>query len=532
MRVVAVIPARGGSKGIPNKNIRLLGGKPLIYYQIENAKKSKYITDIVVSSDSSEIELIANQMGVVYRKRADELCKDEITLDAVIYDAIKNMDCEVVITMQPTSPTLKVSTLDMAIEHFKNNDLDTLISVVNKPRLSWHKMNGSIVPSYEKRLNRQYLPVEYEETGAFVISKYSVVNESTRIGKKVGVYEISKDEAIDIDDFSELMYAEQVLNKKKVAIYVNGNNTRGMGHICRSLELADEFYSKPDIFFNINQTDKSMFGNTTHNLIAVNSEEEIYDYVKNENYGIFINDVLETSSIYMETLKKISPKMKIINFEDDGEGMYKADLVINALYQKQECAQMKTGEKYYIAPKLFLLYAPIRIKEKVERIFISFGGADPQNYTKRLMDIITQEKYKKYEFVVVIGRAYGEIDKILEYNSYPNIEVHYDVKNMPEIMSKCDIAITSRGRTGYELALLGIPTISMAQNIKEEKHGFVSAEHGFNYIGLNPTNSLIDMNLMLYINMNKNDRTAISNRLIDNDLRNGRKRVMALIDNL
>lgn len=532
MRIIAVIPARGGSKGIPNKNIRLVNGRPLICYQIENAKKSKYITDIVISSDSPEIELIAKVYGVNYRKRSDSLCKDETTLDAVVYDAVKEFECETVITMQPTSPTLKVDTLDKAIEYFLCNDLDTLISVVNSPRLSWHNVDGIISPVYKKRLNRQYMPAEYVETGAFVISKHIVISESTRIGKKVDIYEIPAEEAIDIDDFSDLAYAEQILNKKKIAIYVNGNNIRGMGHVYRSLELADEFYSKPDIFYNIDQTDKAMFGNTTHNLIAIKSEQELFEYVKREKYNILINDVLETSLTYMETLKKISPEMKVINFEDDGEGMYKADLVINALYQNEQCMQMKSGYRYYIAPKLFLLYSPIMIKEKVEKVFISFGGSDPQNYTQRLLNIITREKYNKYEFIIVIGRAYEEVQKIMEYNKYPNIDVCYDVKNMPEVMSMCDIAVTSRGRTGYELALLGIPTISMAQNEREEKHGFVSAEHGFNYLGLNPTDSIIDMNLMMYISMDKHDRMELSKKLSSNDLRNGRKRVLALIDSL
>ena len=70
------------------------------------------------------------------------------------------------------------------------------------------------------------------------------------------------------------------------------------------------------------------------------------------------------------------------------------------------------------------------------------------------------------------GRAKHNVDALLEFNKYDNIEVLYDVSNMPELMSSCDIGVTSRGRTGYELAILGIPSISMAQNQREEKHGF------------------------------------------------------------
>ena len=115
-----------------------------------------------------------------------------------------------------------------------------------------------------------------------------------------------------------------------------------------------------------------------------------------------------------------------------------------------------------------MFYEPITIKDKVETVFISFGGADPQNYSDRLLKIITQEKYLEYNFKVVLGRAKLNVSELIEYNKYDNIEVLFDISNMPEIMIQCDIALTSRGRTGYELALLGIPSIAMAQNKREE----------------------------------------------------------------
>ncbi|MGL5904403.1 MAG: hypothetical protein ACRCZO_17095, partial [Cetobacterium sp.] len=187
---------------------------------------------------------------------------------------------------------------------------------------------------------------------------------------------------------------------------------------------------------------------------------------------------------------------------------------------------------YYICSKTFMFYEPIKIKKEVKTIFISFGGADPQNYTDRLLEIIKEDKYKKYQFKIVIGRAKENIEKLLEYNSFENIEVLYDIRNMPEIMSNCDIAITSRGRTGYELAILGIPTIAMAQNKREEKHGFVSHENGFNYLGLNPSDLVIESNLDLFLKLSVEERNSIQKDLLNHDLRNGRKKVMTLINNL
>lgn len=536
MNIVAVIPARAGSKGIPNKNIRLMNGKPLICYSIQNAIDSKYVSDVIVSSDSKEIEIISKQMNVRFHQRDGALCGDDVTLDAVIYDAVKSLDddsIDYVITLQPTSPTLSVSTLDDAMEYAIKNNFDTVISVINKPHLSWKEENGKIVPNYEKRLNRQFLPSNYIETGAFVISKYQVVSKDSRIGPKVGVFQLDDKEGIDIDDFNDWIIASKYLSKVKVAIYVNGNNKRGLGHVYRALELADEMTSKPDIIFDSNQTDPSIFGNTTHNLIPVNGIAELFSRCKEERYTLFINDILSTSIDYMIGLKSVLGNAKIVNFEDDGEGQIKADLVFNALLSHNDLPNVYSGESYYISGKLFNYYNPIEIKDSVQNVFISFGGADPQNYSDRLLKIISSNsKYIGINFIVVLGRAKENSDFLLQYNKHDNICVLKDISNMPEIMSKCDIGITSRGRTGYELAILGIPTFAMAQNEREEKHGFVSDENGFSYLGLNPTDEIIEATLDMYIHLSKESRMRYQKILLSHDLRNGRERVMKLINSL
>lgn len=533
MNILAVIPARAGSKGIPNKNIRIIGGHPLIYYSIKNALNSEMITDVVISTDSPEVRIIADQMGAQCKWRDASLCGDAVTLDAVIADAIPtDKEYDYVVTMQPTSPTLEVETLDKAIKYAIDNDLDTVISAINAPHLSWGEKDGKKVPNYEKRLNRQYLPPCYLETGAFVVSKRSVVTPESRIGAKVDVYEVSEREAVDVDTFEDLKSVASLLNKQKVAIYVNGNNKRGIGHIYRALEIADEFFVKPDIYYDVNQTDVKVFGKTTHTLKPVNGIAELYEICKRENYTVFVNDILTTSIDYMIGLRSVLPNAKIINFEDDGEGAQKADLIFNALYHDAEVPQMYAGEKFYICGKTFTFYEPIKIKEKVERVFIAFGGADPQNYSDRLLNIVCKPEYKDYHFIVVLGRAKYNVDQLLEFNKYENIEVLYDVHNMPELMTSCDIAYTSRGRTGYELCLLGIPSIAMAQNHREEKHGFVCNENGFNYIGLNPDDEIIEANLKMYLNLSQKSRQHYQDILLSHDLKNGRRRVMALINNI
>lgn len=532
--ILAVIPARAGSKGIPNKNIRLINGKPLVSYAIAHAQASKYVTDVVVTTDSPMVKVVAEQMGAHVVDRPPELCGDAVTLDGVVHDAARRFDCDVVVTMQPTSPTLKVETLDRALAFFLESGLDTLISANNRPHLAWTRnAEGRIVPAYAKRLNRQDLPPYYAETGAFVIARRSVVTPQTRIGPRVEVFAVPDEEAIDIDTYADLAVASRVLERRRVAFYVNGNNQRGLGHVYRALELADEFDSKPDIYYDRNQTDRAVFGETTHNLIPVNGIGELLGILQRERYSVFINDILDTSLDYMIAVRTALPHAKIVNFEDGGEGASRADLVFNALFSAEDGPNVRAGERYYIASKLFMFYHPMPVRREVMDVFISFGGADPQNYSDRLLRIIAAGKYRSVRFHVVLGRAKTNVAELLRIGAaLPNVEVLHDIVDMPGVMSRCDVGVTSRGRTGYELALLGIPTMAMAQNRREERHGFVCAENGFSYLGLNPSDALIESTLDAYIGMSAEERTRYRAQLLSHDLRHGRTRVMKLIDSL
>lgn len=535
MRILAVIPACEGSFHLPNKNIRVINGKPLIYYVINNAKHSKYITDIIVTTNSQSIITIARQMGVMFRLRDPSLCGEEVPLDEVVYDVFHQLDLssyDYVVTMQSISPTLQVKTLDTAFEMCFQGDFDTVISVVNRPRFYWSESGGKFFPVQNQRTSRHRLPPFLVETGAFLISKSQFICPNSRLGEKIKLFELSGDEAIDVDTFGDLKQVENIFCRKSIAFYVNGNNQLGLGHIYRVVQLADEFFTKPDIYYDKNQTDPAVFGETTHNLIGVDGVQGLFSALHQHQYDRFVNDILSTSQEYMEDLKQCLPNAKIINFEDEGKGAYLADLVFNALYEDRFTDNVKTGEKYFIASKLFLIYDPIEIRQQVQDVFVAFGGADPQNYSDRVLKIITKPEYKNVNFHVVIGRAKNNVQELLKYNSFPNIEVLYNISNMPEVMSQCDVALTSRGRTGYELAVLGIPTIAIAQNERESQHTFLQESNGFTYLGINPSDAVIEASIQSYLGMSREKRCSLQQLMISKDLRNGRKRVISLIDNL
>lgn len=533
LKVLAVIPARAGSKGIPNKNLRLLEGKPLVAYAIENAISSTEIDEVVVTTDSPEVAAIAECLGARVHWRSAELCADDVTLDAVVVDAARGGQWRCVVTMQPTSPTLKSATIDAAIRRFFERGSDTVISVVNSPHLSWREDGEGFAPNYIERLNRQYLPPHYIETGAFLVSDGELVQGGARIGEHVDVFEVSESEAVDIDTFADLSLAAFLLRSKRVAIIVNGNNERGMGHVYRALELADEFYDKPDIIFDITQTEVSIFGDTTHNLLGVDGEEGLAEALGRNDYDLIINDILATSIEYMDFIRSCQPRAAIVNFEDEGEGAKRADLVFNALFDSGHAPNVLHGSGFYIAPKLFLFYDPIKIASEVRRVFVSFGGSDPQDYSGRILKLISRGVFGDAEFVVVLGRAKADAPELLErYSDCPHLKLFYDVRNMPALMASCDIAITSRGRTGYELALLGIPSVAMSQNENEEGHNFISEDNGFVYIGTNPSDYQIGSTIKMMIGMPPEDRREMQRKMLAHDLRSGRDRVMNRINAL
>ena len=104
-----------------------------------------------------------------------------------------------------------------------------------------------------------------------------------------------------------------------------------------------------------------------------------------------------------------------------------------------------------------------------------------------------------------------------------------DVQNMYSYMMNSDIALTSRGNVAYELAVLGIPSISIAQNENEEKHDFACEKNGFLYLGREPSNNVIEESLDKYLNMSKTERETLNKTLLDLDLKSGRRRIMKLI---
>jgi len=542
MKILVVIPARGGSKRIPRKNVRIMCGRPLILYSIDNARalREKYDTDIAVSTDDDEVMSIASKReGVTVIERGEHLATDKVTLDPVIYDALIRMEelkgysYDLVITMQATSPTLKAETVFSAIDYFVSQDLETMISVVNKTHLSWREENGQIVKNYEKRLNSQELPKNFMETGGFLMARRSVVTENSRIGEKVGVYEIPSVQSVDIDTEEDWIISEAILRRKKILFRTVGQQKLGMGHIYRCLTLAYKLIGH-DLLFVIDE--KSEMGiarlkDSYFPMKVIKDDAEYEQVLKEYAPDIVVNDILNTSTDYMTLVKKYAKR--VVNFEDEGPGAPHADAVINALYEHDSLKRSNVyeGFRYFCIRDEFLENCPKEFSDEVKNIMIIFGGADPADLTGKLYEIcsLLHEKNKDVEFHFITGFAYTKKDKVVSVPE-KNIFVHNDVKRVSDYMSKADLAITSQGRTIYELASMGVPAVCMAQNEREAEHVFAGIQNGFINLGLGErTDAITIIKTIQWLMDTPNVRREMRQLQLNKEFAKGQERVINLI---
>ena len=231
MNILCIIPARGGSKTIPKKNMRMLYGKPLIAWTIEASRGSRYISRTIVTSDSEEIIDIAVRYGIEAPFiRPGELSGDNTPALPVIRHAVKwlsdteDYKPDYITLLQPTSPLRTSKHIDEALKKLTHSDADSIVSVLKVP----HQFNpysvmemehGLLKPflKYNENKNiRQLKPVFYARNGAaiYAFTYECLIKKNTIYGNKILAYTMSREESIDIDDFLDFAICEMLFERK------------------------------------------------------------------------------------------------------------------------------------------------------------------------------------------------------------------------------------------------------------------------------------------------------------------------------
>lgn len=540
VNVLIVIPARGGSKGIPRKNLRPLNSRPLISYSIATALKSAHSPDVYVSSEDEEILSVAESLGAQPHHRVHDLALDATTLDPVIFNAyqeivsIENKRYDLVVTMQATSPLLDASTLDAAIDLIiEDQSIDTIISAIDDTHLTWRKCDDfDYLPNYKERANRQHLPPTYKETGGFLITRPAAIRPDSRIGENVQLFVISNQhEAIDIDTFQDWSLCEYYLKRKTIVFAVSGYKEIGMGHVYNTLILANEILNHRLVFV-VDKKSQLAFDkiNESNYEVRLQASENIIDDIAPFNPSLVINDRLDTEEAYILGLQNLGAK--VLSIEDLGSGASVADCVVNAIYPEDKVVDGHYyGEQYFCARDEFFIVPPPRAPSEVKSVLVSYGGVDPRNLTRKTVESIYQHcQANEISINVIVGMGYGELESL---ECFEHITVHNNVKNIAKYMYAADIVFSSAGRTVYELAVVGTPSIVLAQNSRELTHLFASEENGFLHLGLGAESLPREINdAFVGLAGDRKKRLRMQRQMVKKDILGGKRRVIKIINEL
>lgn len=490
VRTLVVIPARGGSKGIPRKNLRPIGGKPLLAWAVEAALASGVVDRVVVSTDSEEIARTAERFGAESLLRDPKLAEDAVTLDPVIHEAVTRLDgdFDLVLTVQPTSPLLRAATIARIVARFESEPIDTILTAIDDTHLCWEERDGALQPAYAARVNRQQLPQRFRETGGCLATRAACVKPNARIGERVALEVLDHLEGIDIDSNDDWLMAEAALGRQRIAFVVIGNRRQGLGHVTRVMSLVESLsahhvriFADPAQDLAIARLEGAFFP------VDVVERSGLQDALQRFGADVVVHDELDTNEADLVAEREAG--MRVITLEDQGAGLEHADAVFNALFPAEESDEARG---HFYGPSVYCLREEFRSSPKrpwndtVQRVLLTFGGTDPARLTYKVLDALDGVCQAPITVIAGLGlEPFSELeDRVAAMNaSGHQVELLRDVRLMSEQMTRCDVAFSSAGRTIYELTHLGIPSIVMAQNDVEMKHTFASIDNGLLFLG-------------------------------------------------
>jgi CMP-N,N'-diacetyllegionaminic acid synthase len=220
MNIICIIPARGGSKGVPRKNIKMLTGKPLLQYSIEQASQTAAINCVYVSTDDDEIKTYAQQSGAKVIVRPESLSGDIATSESALIHVLDELNepVDYIVFLQCTSPIREPQDIQKAIQLLLQEEADSLLSVVHDHSFLWKEEYGqgvSVNYDYMARPRRQDMPLQYRENGSIYIVKPEILRKhNNRLGGKIVLFPMADDSAVDIDTEHDLLLAESILQRK------------------------------------------------------------------------------------------------------------------------------------------------------------------------------------------------------------------------------------------------------------------------------------------------------------------------------
>ncbi|MFT4303206.1 MAG: cytidylyltransferase domain-containing protein [Candidatus Woesearchaeota archaeon] len=306
MKIVTLIPARGGSKGIPKKNIKLLAGQPLISYTIKASLNSK-ANDTYVSTDCHEIHKISKIYGAKVIKRPKEFATDSASTESVLLHFAKKINFDILILLQCTSPFTTSEDISNAINIFKKNKYDSMLSVCDDHGgflcggFNWDENGNPINYNINKRPRRQDMKKVYRENGAiYIMTKKGLLKHKNRLFGNIGIYHMPIYRSFEIDEPGDFEIAEQIMiNKKKLLIDTN--------KIKAIFFDVDGVFTDGSVYLDKNNNEQLKFSRIDGKGIELIRDKYITGVISAENSEIVRNRMnkLKINEIHLGIKKKI-----------------------------------------------------------------------------------------------------------------------------------------------------------------------------------------------------------------------------------
>lgn len=228
MNVLAITPARGGSKGVPRKNIKMLNGKPLIQYTVEAAKASPLITKYIINTEDEEISEVAQSLGVEVQGRPEDFWYDNTfqEVDRLLQWCVDDLEnkgekVDIVVLLYATAPLRPTNAITECIDLVLNQGYDSALTLVESRSYIWEKTNNfsDVSPVNYDPKKRGPNQIEgwnqwIENKAVYVMKRDLLMETGCRLGGKIGYVEMSKYESIDIDTVDDFMLAETIMKMK------------------------------------------------------------------------------------------------------------------------------------------------------------------------------------------------------------------------------------------------------------------------------------------------------------------------------
>lgn len=539
-RALVVIPARGGSKGIPRKNLSPIAGAPLLAWTIRTVSATDGVDRLVVTTDCAEIASVAARLHAAVIMRDPALAADDVTLDPVVADAVATEEkagrsYDIIVTVQPTSPLLRTSTLARILRRLADGEADTILTVVDDTHLAWTVVDGVARPAYERRLNRQHLPRRLRETGGVLATLRHCVTPRSRLGPRIGLELVDAVEGIDIDSPEDWLHAEAALRRRRIAFITIGTQARGIGHVMRTRNLLECLHGHHTLVLcDPAETLAIERLRAAFHPVEICEREAMHDRIVDWGAEIVVHDELATDRRRLDAERAAG--LKIVLFEDNGPGQELADVVFNALYS---AAESEPAKNRWYGPSVYDLRDEFRhavrgeFRERPQRVLLTFGGTDPSGITLRVLDAIGDLCHLAITVVAGIGlRNVRAVEERVDAMRSMGIDVTLlrDVALMSDVMGDADFAFSSAGRTLYELAHMGVPTIVICQNEVETQHTFATIDNGFLPLGQAIAVRPEDIRAAFAsLSSSAALRRSMRDRMLALDLTTGRDRIVRMI---